>query len=98
MGGGATGKSMPETPLPRLVVFGEALTDLLRQDDGVHWLARPGGSPWKLARGGARLGIATGFAGAVSHEVFGEEIRRRGAEAGFDARFHHEVDRSHMLA
>ena len=98
MGGGATGKSMLETPLPRLVVFGEALTDLLRQDDGVHWLARPGGSPWNLARVAARLGIATGFAGAVSRDVFGEEIRRQGAEAGLDARFLQEVDRSPLLA
>ena len=89
---------MPEAPLPRFVVFGEALTDLLRQDDGVHWLARPGGSPWNLARVAARLGIDTGFAGAVSRDVFGEELRQRSVDAGLDPRFLQEVDRSPLLA
>ncbi len=89
---------MREAPLPRFVVFGEALTDLLRQDDGVHWLGRPGGSPWNLARVAARLGIATGFAGAVSRDVFGAEIRQRSVEAGLDSRFLQQVDRSPLLA
>jgi len=40
---------------------------------------------WRLApdvaRVGARLGLATGFAGAVSMDVFGEEILRLCAQA-----------------
>ena len=38
--------------LPRYVVFGEALTDMIRQDDGT-WHAHPGGSCWNVARVGA---------------------------------------------
>ena len=89
---------MPAAPLPRFVVFGEALTDLIRQDDGERWLARPGGSPWNLARVAARLGIETGFAGAVSRDVLGEEIRERSREAGLDLRFLQQVERSPLLA
>src|SRR5262249_42444528 len=90
--------AMPAVPLPRVVVFGEALTDLIRQDDGERWLARPGRSPWDLARGPARPGRETGFAGAVSHDVFGDEIRERSREAGLDLRFLQQVARSPLLA
>ena len=83
---------MPAVQLPRFVVFGEALTDLIRQDDGERWLARPGGSPWNLARVAARLGVETGFAGAVSRDVFGEEILKRSREAGVDLRFLQQVE------
>jgi fructokinase len=89
---------MPAVPLPRFVVFGEALTDLIRQDDGERWLARPGGSPWNLARVAARLGVETGFAGAVSRDVFGDEIRGRSREAGLDLRFLQQVEHSPLLA
>ena len=53
-------------PLPRLVVFGEALTDFLHQGNG-QWLARPGGACWNVARVAARLGVPTGYAGAISN-------------------------------
>lgn len=84
--------------LPRLVVFGEALTDLLREPGGERWLARPGGSPWNVARVAARLGVPTGFAGAVSRDLFGDALRRRSAEAGLDLRFLQQVARSPLLA
>ncbi|WP_354675044.1 carbohydrate kinase family protein [Cupriavidus alkaliphilus] len=84
-------------PLPRYVVFGEALTDMVRQADG-SWLGLPGGSCWNVARAAARLGLATGFAGAVSQDLFGDELARASAEAGLDGRFLQRVARSPFLA
>jgi len=84
-------------PLPRYVVFGEALTDMVRQADG-SWLGLPGGSCWNVARVGARLGIATAFAGAVSQDLFGDELMRASLEAGLDPRFLQRVGHSPFLA
>ncbi|AGW94072.1 MULTISPECIES: carbohydrate kinase family protein [Cupriavidus] len=84
-------------PLPRYVVFGEALTDMVRQPDG-SWLGLPGGSCWNVARVGARLGIATAFAGAVSQDLFGDDLALASAEAGLDDRFLQRVARSPFLA
>jgi fructokinase len=84
--------------LPRFVAFGEALTDFIRQDDGVHWLARPGGSPWNVARVAARLGVPAAFAGAVSRDVLGTQLVRASEEAGLDPRFLQHVDRPPLLA
>ncbi|QBE65891.1 carbohydrate kinase family protein [Pseudoduganella lutea] len=84
-------------PLPRYVVFGEALTDMIRQDDGT-WHAHPGGSCWNVARVGARLGVQTAYAGAVSMDAFGDEIAAAGAQAGLDERFLQRVDAAPFLA
>lgn len=83
--------------LPSLAVFGEALTDFIRQDDG-SWNARAGGSPWNIARVAARLGVATGFGGAVSNDVFGAELLRLSREAGIDERFMQQVEKLPLLA
>ena len=88
----------PAGSLPRVVVFGEALTDLIRQEDGAHWLARPGGAPWNVARVVARLGVATAFAGGVSDDVFGDELVRQSAAAGLDPRFLQRLEHSPLLA
>ncbi|CAG9177158.1 carbohydrate kinase family protein [Cupriavidus pinatubonensis] len=84
-------------PLPRYVVFGEALTDMVLQADG-NWLGLPGGSCWNVARVGARLGIDTAFAGAVSQDLFGDALARATEEAGLDMRFLQRVERSPFLA
>lgn len=84
-------------PLPRYVVFGEALTDMVLQADG-SWLSLPGGSCWNVARVGARLGIDTAFAGAVSQDLFGDALARATEEAGLDMRFLQRVERSPFLA
>ena len=83
--------------LPRYVVFGEALTDMIRQDDGT-WRSLPGGSCWNVARVGARLGLHTGYAGAVSMDAFGDEIADAGAQAGLDERFLQRVDAPPFIA
>jgi len=84
--------------LPRFVAFGEALTDFIRQDDGTHWLARPGGSPWNVARVAARLGVPSASAGAVSRDPLGAELARETERAGLDARFLQRIDRPPLLA
>lgn len=88
---------MTELPLPRLVVFGEALTDFLHQGNG-QWLARPGGACWNVARMAARLGVPTGYAGAISNDVFGDVLFADSQAAGLDLRFLQRVDRSPLLA
>lgn len=84
--------------LPRFVALGEALTDLIRTGDGAHWLARPGGAPWNVARVVARLGVPAAFAGAVDGEVFGDAIVAAGDAAGLDPRFLQRVARTPLLA
>ncbi|KAF0813823.1 Fructokinase [Andreprevotia sp. IGB-42] len=81
----------------RFVVFGEALTDFIR-DDGPNWRAIAGGSCWNVARVGAKLGIATGFAGAVSRDVFGQELATLSQQAGLDLRYLQQLDKAPFLA
>lgn len=83
--------------LPKLIVFGEALTDFIRED-GQRWRSTPGGSCWNVARVSARLGVPTGFAGTVSHDTFGDELMQQSAQAGLDMRFTRQVERAPFLA
>lgn len=85
------------TGLPRFVAAGEALTDLLTTGPGT-WESRTGGSTWNVARVVARLGIASAFAGAVSRDVFGNELAAANAAAGLDDRFLQQVDHAPLLA
>ncbi len=88
---------VPSSPLPQYVVFGEALTDMIQQQAGL-WRAVPGGSCWNVARVGARLGVATGYAGANSRYTFGDALATNTEEAGLDLRFLQRVDRAPLLA
>jgi fructokinase len=83
--------------LPQLIVFGEALTDFIRED-GSRWRSAAGGSCWNVACVGARLGVRTGFAGTVSADPFGDELMQLSAQAGLDMRFMRQVERSPFLA
>jgi fructokinase len=85
------------SPAARFVVFGEALTDFIREDDR-RWRSVPGGSCWNVARAASRLGLPTGYAGAVSRDLFGDEIMRLSREAGLDMRFTQQIDKSPLLA
>jgi fructokinase len=85
------------SPPARFVVFGEALTDFIREDDQ-RWRSVPGGSCWNVARAASRLGLPTGYAGAVSRDLFGDEIMRLSREAGLDMRFTQQIDKSPLLA
>ncbi|WBS00653.1 carbohydrate kinase [Pseudoduganella sp. SL102] len=88
---------MTDNRFPRYVVFGEALTDMIRQDDGT-WHSHPGGSCWNVARVGARLGLHTGYAGAVSNDAFGDEIAAASGQAGLDERFLQRADAPPFIA
>jgi len=84
---------------PVFVAAGEALTDLITDGpDHRHWLAQPGGAGWNVARAAARLGLASAFAGAVSHDVFGQALWDGSAAAGLDMRFVQRVHKSPLLA
>ena len=83
--------------VPRFISAGEALTDLIRQENG-YWLARAGGAPWNVARVMARFGISSAFAGSVSRDNFGDEIAALNKEAGLDARFLQQHDKPPLLA
>ena len=83
--------------LPQYVVFGEALTDMLGQGEN-RWLSVPGGACWNVARVGARLGVPTAFAGAVSNDLFGDQLESAGNAAGLDRRFLQRVDAPPLLA
>ena len=82
---------------PRFVSAGEALTDLIRQEDG-YWLARAGGAPWNVARVMAGFGMSSAFAGSVSRDNFGDEIAALSREAGLDMRFLQQHDKPSLLA
>lgn len=56
------------------VVIGEALIDLIQQEDG-RFAAKPGGAPANVAIALARLGVNVSFAGRLSTDKFGEKIR-----------------------
>jgi fructokinase len=85
------------TALPRFVAAGEALTDLLTTGPGA-WTSQTGGSTWNVARVVARLGVDSAFAGAVSRDVFGDELAAANGAAGLDGRFLQQVDRPPLLA
>lgn len=83
---------------PELLCIGEALTDLLQQAPGDQWISRVGGSTWNVARALAALGGRTAFAGAVSRDLFGDELVRASTAAGLDTRLLRQVDRAPLLA
>lgn len=57
----------------RIVVIGEALIDLIQQDDG-RYVAKPGGAPANVSIALARLGANVSFAGRMSFDKFGEKL------------------------
>ena len=56
-----------------IVVCGEALIDMIHNDDGTRHAA-PGGGPFNTARALARLGVPTAFLGHLSTDKFGQEL------------------------
>jgi len=74
-----------------ILVCGEALYDLFLLDSNpqgvVAMEAWPGGSPFNVAIGLARLGQAVGFFSSISTDVFGERLmrllRREGVHDGY---------------
>jgi sugar/nucleoside kinase (ribokinase family) len=78
---------------PAVLALGEALVEIMRPGAGQP-LDRPGsfvgplasGAPAIFAVAAARLGLATGFIGAVGDDAFGRLLRARFEQEGVDAR------------
>lgn len=67
-----------------IAVIGEALIDLTEAGDDDPRLARPGGSPYNVAIGLARLGQRTYFVGRLSRDPFGRILRNHALRSGVD--------------
>lgn len=85
------------TGLPRFIAFGEALTDFVRTDDHT-WRSVAGGACWNVARVAASLGVASAWAGAVSYDLFGDDIVKQSVSAGLDTRFLQRAAKPPLLA
>ena len=73
-----------------IVSCGEALIDLIAGEDGAGGTVfgpRPGGSPFNVAIGIARLGVPAGFFGGLSEDFFGAMLKDALAASGVDRRF-----------
>lgn len=89
--------SVTPATLPRLVVFGEALTDFVRTGES-SWHSVAGGACWNVARVAGTLGLATAWGGAVSDDFFGQEIVQKSRAAKLDARFLQIVQKPPLIA
>lgn len=58
-----------------ILVAGEALIDFVPAEDGRTYQALPGGSPFNVAVGLARLDMSVGYVGTLSTDAFGRRLR-----------------------
>jgi fructokinase len=65
-----------------VTVIGEALIDLVPGPGGRTFVAAPGGSPYNVAIGLARLGVATSLMARLADNAFGRILRERAAAEG----------------
>jgi fructokinase len=79
-----------------IVVAGEALVDLVVSGDDV--VASPGGAPYNVARGCARLGVPTALLAAISNDGFGARLGAGLADAGVVDTLIQRTDRPTTLA
>ncbi|WP_020574247.1 carbohydrate kinase family protein [Actinopolymorpha alba] len=68
-----------------ITVLGEALIDLMGKDDVFE--ARPGGSPFNVATGLARLGVPTALLARISSDSFGTRLRQHLERDGVSLRY-----------
>jgi fructokinase len=67
-----------------IAVIGEALIDLAEGGDDEPRLARPGGSPYNVAIGLARLEQPAFFVGSISRDPLGTVLRHHAERSGVD--------------
>jgi len=79
-----------------IVVAGEALVDLVITADGVS--AAPGGAPYNVARGCARLGAPAALLATVSADGFGRVLAAGLADDGVDDSLLQRTERPTTLA
>ncbi len=65
-----------------MTVIGEALIDLVPGDEPLSFRAHPGGSPYNVALGLARLGQDTALMARLADSAFGAILRQRAAAEG----------------
>jgi len=71
---------------PVLTVIGEALVDLIPDGAGGERRPRPGGSPFNVAVGLARLGNRTSLMARFADDAYGRLLRSTAAAEGIDLR------------
>jgi fructokinase len=67
---------------PGVTVIGEALIDLVPGAQARTFVAAPGGSPYNVAIGLARLGLPTNLMARLADNAFGRILRERAAAEG----------------
>jgi fructokinase len=72
---------------PAIAVIGEALVDIVETGDDEPRLTRPGGSPYNVALGLARLEQPVAFVGRLSTDPLGTILRNHAARSGVDLSF-----------
>ncbi|MFP5389959.1 MAG: carbohydrate kinase family protein [Gammaproteobacteria bacterium] len=83
---------------PEFVAAGEALTDMIAEPGQQRWTSIVGGSTWNVARAMAALDVPSAFAGAVSRDVFGDQLWQASQAARLDLRFLQRHAKSPLLA
>ena len=69
---------------PKVTVIGEALIDLVPGEAPLAYRATPGGSPYNVAIGLARLGQDTALMARLADNAFGRILRDRAVAEGID--------------
>lgn len=67
-----------------ITVVGEALVDLIQRRGADTYHAEPGGSPYNVAIGLARLGIPVSLTASAGRDQFGQRLRRHAEDNGVD--------------
>jgi hypothetical protein len=73
-----------QTPAVTVTVIGEALIDMVQFGAPGEYRARPGGSPFNVAVGLARLGHRTALMARLAENTFGRMLRAHAAAEGID--------------
>jgi fructokinase len=81
-----------------IAVIGEALIDLVEAGDDEPLLARPGGSPYNVAIGLARLGQRACYVGRISRDPLGAVLRHHAQRSGVDLSLSVEADEASTVA
>jgi fructokinase len=68
----------------KVAVIGEALIDLVPDESRFTFTAHPGGSPYNVAIGLARLGVNTALMARLSDNTFGRMLRSYATREGVD--------------
>ncbi len=95
---GVTEHGATEHREPVLTVIGEALVDLVPGDRPGHYQAKPGGSPFNVAVGLARLGHRAALMARLADNAFGRQLRAHAVAEGLDLAYAPPATESATLA